>query len=199
MSKQQIVVIHGGEAFQTREEYLNFLRAEEYDPNEELPNGWKKNLQGYLGDDFEVIAPSMPSPMNATFEEWSIWFEKLFPFLRDNVIFIGHSLGANFLAKYLALYDIPKKIGDVYLVAGCFGWVGGFELPKSLAKLSSQSASVVILHSRDDEVAPFSDAEKYQAAIAGSELIVFTDRGHFTRDHPKGSDFPELVEMIATL
>lgn len=200
MQRKQIVVIHGGEAFDTYEEYLEYLRMCPYDPFEVRVDGWKENLPQVLGNDFEVIAPLMPSGLlNAKFEEWSIWFEKLIPYLRDDAIFIGHSLGANFLAKYFSLHDMPKKVGDVYLIAGCFGWKGGFELPESLQKFSDQAASVVIFHSRDDEIAPFSDAEKYQSAIEGSEIIAFEDRGHFNRSHPKGADLPELVEMITVL
>lgn len=194
--KKQVVVIHGGEAFDTYEEYLAYLRKYPYDPFEGRIDGWKQAIPQTLGDGFEVIAPSMPSPDNAKFEAWSIWFEKLFPYLRDDAVYIGHSLGANFLAKYFSIHDMPKKVGDVHLVAGCFGCPGGFGLPESLEKFSHQAQAITLYQSRDDDTVPFTDAEKYQAALPAATLITFENRGHFNRSHPLGNQFPELVARI---
>ena len=102
--KKQVVVIHGGDTFETYEEYLNFLRGYEIDIERYKSDkrDWKPWLRQRLGSDYEVILPIMPNKTNARFDEWKIWFEKFIPFLHDNVLLIGHSLGGTFLAKYLS-------------------------------------------------------------------------------------------------
>jgi predicted alpha/beta hydrolase family esterase len=191
MEKRQVIIIGGGEAFDTREEYLAYLRGVPYDPYEVRPDGWKKNLPLALGDGFEVIALSMPCALNAKYEEWAIWFGRVVPFLRDGVILVGHSLGANFIVKYLAENALPVRVGSIHLVAGSFGCAGGFSLPASLERVTEQAGRVFIYHSHDDPVVPFSDAEKYRDAFPKAELIAFDDRGHFSQ-----ADFPELVARI---
>ena len=93
--KKQIVVIHGGDTFETHGQYMDSLRN--YEINIERyktdKDDWKKPLRKKLGDGYEVILPIMPNKTNAQFEEWKIWMGKLTPFLNDNVILIGHSLG----------------------------------------------------------------------------------------------------------
>ena len=46
---------------------------------------------------------------NARYEEWKIWFERMIPFLNDNVILVGHSLGGIFFVKYLSENLLPIK------------------------------------------------------------------------------------------
>ena len=117
--KKQIVIIHGGDTFATREEYLSFLRN--YEINIERFNtdktDWKPWVRKMLQDEYEVITPQMPNKTNAQYGEWQLWFDKFIPFLNDGVILIGHSQGGIFLAKYLSENQFPKKIGGVMLVA----------------------------------------------------------------------------------
>lgn len=186
-----MVVIGGGEAFDTREEYLAYLRSVPYDPYEVRPDGWKKNLPIALGEAFEVIAPQMPCQWNVKYEEWAIWFGRVVPFLRDGVVLVGHSLGANFLVKYLAENMLPVKVESLHLVAGCFGTAGGFDLPESLKRVSGQAGRVFIYHSHDDPVVPFTDAERYIEMLPEARLIAFDNKGHFCQE-----DFPELIDRV---
>lgn len=59
--KTQVIVIHGGDTFETYEEYLTSLKEFEVDLNYFKKSGWKNFLQEKLGNDFEVIAPKMPN------------------------------------------------------------------------------------------------------------------------------------------
>lgn len=81
--KQQIVVIHGGEAFNTYKEYIENLRSFKFDLRRMKTKGWKSRLGDHLGKKFDIIAPRMPNPDNAKFKEWKIVFEKLIPHLRQ--------------------------------------------------------------------------------------------------------------------
>ena len=114
---KQIVLIHGGTTFETYEEYMAYLRSIKLTLEKIQKKDWKDNLANALPE-FQVIYPKMPNAKNARYEEWKIWFEKLFPLLNNEVILVGHSLGAIFLAKYLSENTFPKKIKSLHLVAG---------------------------------------------------------------------------------
>lgn len=195
---RQVVVIHGGDTFETYEKYLRFLRCFQIDFNRYVlgKKDWKATLNESLGEDYQVVRPDMPNSFNAKYPEWQIWFEKFIPFLDGEVILAGHSLGGTFLAKYLSENAFSKKIKGVFLVAPPFDdspdySLSDFTLPK---KLNLQTKNVVIYHSSDDKVVPFVDLNKYSVAINNIIVKQFIDRGHFNQP-----EFPELVEDIKAM
>jgi predicted alpha/beta hydrolase family esterase len=200
--KQQIIVIHGGTTFETYKGYLSFLKNRKIDLDKLLRphQGWKNKLQKDLGENFEVLRPAMPNGMNARYKEWKIWFERIFPFLRKNVILIGHSLGGIFLAKYLSENKFPKKITTTILVAAPFDdsdkeeSVTEFRLPPSLEKFAKQGGKIYLIQSKDDPSVSFAHLEKYKKALPKAETMIFNNRGHF-----KQETFPELTQLIKKL
>ena len=196
---KQVVVIHGGDAFASYNEYLRFLKKERVDPARGGKKGWKSNLATTLGKGYEVLAPHMPNAQNAKYREWVIWFEKHIPFMRDGVILVGHSLGGSFLAKYLAERHLPKKIRATLLVAPPYDTDGSrklveFNSPKSLKKLEEQGGALYLYMSKDDSIVSFNELAKYQKALPKATARVFKKRGHFLQ-----SSFPELVRDIKAL
>lgn len=194
--KQQVFVIHGGTAFDTYEEYFEYLKNKEVSLAKLQGRDWKMNLQTNLGDKYEVFLPKMPNSQNAVYKEWCIWFEKYLLLLSDGVILVGHSLGAVFLAKYLSEHTVAKKIKATLLVAPPFGNDEGRILPQfsivtSLTNLEAQGGKVVIFHSKDDPVVDFSELKLYQDKLPSLDVRVFEDRGHFNTE-----EFPEIVEEI---
>ncbi|MFA7319453.1 MAG: alpha/beta hydrolase [Parcubacteria group bacterium] len=195
---QQILVIHGGDSFDTYEDYLNFLKSYEITPDKfdkHVKGGkrWKDGLQEKLGDKFDVLLPLMPCANNARYVEWKIWLEKFFPFLKGEVILIGHSLGGLFLAKYLSENDFPVSIKTVFLLAAPM-MEGNFKLPESLEKIEQQTKKIYLYHSENDPVVPFADVEKYAAKLPSAEKVIFEDKGHFIDE-----EFPEFVEKLKNL
>ncbi len=190
--KKQLIHIHGGESFDTYDDYMAFLKG--YDIGEissEKQIKWRDRYEEFLGDNWQIIRPQMPSPRNAKYNEWEIWFNKHVPYLQDGVILVGHSLGANFLAQYLSGNTLPIKIGQIHLVAGCYGWHGGFKLSDVLPNIEQQCDNIFIYHSKDDDVVSYDSAEKYKSALPKAKLITFTNRKHFLQ-----SEFPELIKNI---
>ncbi len=198
--KHQIIVIHGGDTFNSYEEYLAYLKAKKVDWKGMGIKRWKETLFQKLGGRFEVIAPRMPNSQNAKYLEWKIWFRKLIPFFNQEVVLLGHSLGGIFLAKYLAENKFPKKIQGVFLVATPFDVrnsdysLADFNLPKSLTKLAKQGKQIYIYHSQDDPVVPFADLGKYQKQLPDATAQIFTNRQHFNQEK-----FPEVVKDIKNL
>jgi uncharacterized protein len=203
MNRKQVLVIHGGDFFDTREAFFADLKKEELEMEDLLPEekkGWKEHLASELGSDYEVFRPRMPLAVFARYEEWTVWFEKMFPYLRDGIVLIGHSLGGIFLARYLGENILPMKARALFLLAPYFsarkgnpdadsGWTIG-----SLEKLESQAEDIFIYQSEDDAIVPVSHAKEYTSRLPRAKLVMFKEMGHFRVER-----FPELTEGIKQL
>ena len=196
--KIQVFIIHGGMTFRNKKDYLHFLKTREISIEEKIY--WSNDyLKKGLGEKFEIIKPRMPLQDNAKYEEWKIHFERYFPYLRDNIILIGSSLGGIFLAKYLSENKFPKKILSIYLICPPFNntlseedLVGGFELKSDLSLIEKNSKKLSLLFSKDDYVVPVSHAEKYRKKLKNANITIYKSKnGHF-----KIPEFPEIVKMI---
>ncbi len=198
--KKQIVIIRGGSTFNTYKDYLLFLRNLKINLNKYRKITWKNSLQRELGNKFDVLFPNMPNPTNAKYTEWEIVFKKIAPLLKNNIILIGHSLGAIFLAKYLSKNNFPKKILATLLIAAPYDdknakeFLGDFILPKSLDKLNKQSKKIFLYQSKDDLIVPYINLEKYKKSLPNAVIREFKKRGHFNQ-----SRFPELIRDIKNL
>lgn len=197
--KTQVVAIHGGDAFEKYEDYLNYLRTKMITLERIRSADWKNNLAKDLGEDFDVFTPKMPNPWNARFSEWKIWFERLIPLLNDEVIFVGQSLGAIFLIKYLSENDYSKSIKATILVGAPYNTperhpLVDFTLTKPLDGFIKQAGKIIFFHSKDDNIVRIENMERYKKEIPNATCNVLEDRGHFN-----GGSFPEIVELIKSI
>ena len=197
--KQQVVVIHGAESFLRYEDYIDSLkksaawnRVEDFDRKD-----WKANLQQVLGDRYQVILPTMPNKKNARYLEWKMWMDGFFNQIESNAIFIGHSMGAIFLAKYLT--EKGGIYNAVFLVAAPFEDCVGESLcdfnfdTKDFVK-ALQAKKVILYHSTDDMVVPYAHAHIYLDLIPNAVLVTLEERGHINQEI-----FPEIVKDIFSL
>lgn len=197
---KQLVFVHGGETFDTYKQYIDALREWEYDPAPEPVKKWKDALGLALGEDWQILMPSMPSKYNAKYLEWCIWFDKVVPHLKDDVVLVGHSLGGLFLAKYLEEGSMPMRIKSAFLIAaphdeGTLGEpLADFTLPERLERFAAQAGKLFLYYSEDDPVVPYSALAAYQAQLPDAIVRTFSDRGHFL-----GLEFPELIKEIKAL
>lgn len=195
--KKQIVVIHGGHPFDPEKNFLDTIKGLTLTVDDfKNRKSWRNSLADDLGQEFEVFVPTMPNKETARYEEWRIWFEKMLPFLNEEVLLVGHSLGGLFLAKYLSEGIFPKKIKALILVAapsksGKHNRNENFWFTGSVSKLDEQVKNIFLFYSKDDKIVPFSDAELYKAELPNAKIFSFEDKGHFRLEA-----FPELVELI---
>ena len=194
-------MIHGGMTFKNRKDYLHYLKTKEISLDKKVR--WAEGyIDKELGKKFEIIRPRFPLSENAQYEDWKIFFERHIPYLRNNVILIGGSLGGIFLAKYLSENKFPKKILATYLVCPpfddtCFeeDLVGGFKLKSNISLLEKNSKNLTLFFSKDDDSVPVSHAEKYRKKLQKAEIIIYKSKnGHF-----KIPKFPEIIKMIKNL
>jgi predicted alpha/beta hydrolase family esterase len=129
---KRVIVIGGGETFDTYVDALNFLRSIRLDFDKTDSKGWRQNLQTDLGEDFEVISISMPNKFNAKYLEWKIWFEKYSTLLTSETILVGHSLGAIFLIKYLSDNRLLQSVKATFLVSAPYSVDDYFKYAKVL-------------------------------------------------------------------
>lgn len=197
-NKTQVFIIHGGMTFKNRKDYLKYLKTRKISTKKKIY--WSDEyLKKGLGKNFEIIKPRMPLQDNAKYEDWKIYFERYFPYLKNNIILIGSSLGGIFLAKYLSEHKFPKKILSTYLICPPFDntltgedLVGGFNLKSDLSRLEKNSKNLYLLFSKNDEVVPVAHAEKYRKKLKKAKIVIYKSKnGHFNI-----SKFPEIVRMI---
>lgn len=195
--KQQVVVIHGGEAYTSYKQYITDLKDKPYFTSS-YNRGWKANLQRDLGSRYEVIMPRMPSPQNAKYREWKIWFEKVIITLREDVILVGHSLGGIFLVKYLLENRFPVRVRGLFLVAAPFSIssspIGDFHLSDRLLGVIKNGGEKFLYYSSDDFIVPVVDGYKYLDRLPFAKLRLFKRKGHFLQE-----GFPQLVKDIKSL
>jgi len=196
--KTQILYIHGGATFKNRKDYLYWLKHREIYIAKRV--GWNGDyLDKKLGPNFQIIRPRMPLGDYAIYSDWVIHFERHFPYLKNNTILIGESLGGVFLAKYLSENKFPKKLLSVYLVCPPFDntlygedLVGGFKLPSDLSLLEKNCKNINLLFSKNDDVVPVSHAKKYADKLKQTNIVIYKHiTGHF-----QISEFPEIIKMI---
>jgi predicted alpha/beta hydrolase family esterase len=201
MKKQQVFYIHGGDSYSDHDAFLDELRTRIPRDLPSLPKSkkWTETFKEDLGAEYEVFMPQMPNSQNAKYEEWKLWFERHFEYLEANVILVGCSLGAMFLAKYLSEEDAPFSIKTLFLLAGAFKTeeldetdCGDFLTDaEDVSVLAKKINNIVIMHSKDDSVSPYQCALKLKKAIPNAELVTFEDKNHFLVP-----EFPELIEKI---
>lgn len=192
---KQVLIIHGGNSFSSYDEYRSYLQQKQLDYSKLTNrNRWKENLSLELPD-HDVIYPTMPNNLNAVYEEWAVYMQKLLEFLKDDVQMVGHSLGAMFLAKYLNEHQLKRPVRRLILVAGAFDDesmedLGSFRV-SSVKNLPKSANEIHLFHSKDDPVVPFSELTKFQTDLPNAVTHIFEDRGHFN-----DTTFPELLELL---
>ncbi len=197
-NKIQIVLIHGGMTFKSGKDYLHYLKTRPISIGKKI--SWSGDyLEKNLGSNFEFIRPRMPLQDNAKYKDWKIFFERHIPYLRNDAILIGSSLGGIFLAKYLSENKLSKKVLSTYLICPPFGnelpqndLSGGFKLKSDLSLIEKNSKNLYLLFSADDDIVPPSHAEKYRKELKNANITIYKSKsGHFMI-----SKFPEIVKMI---
>lgn len=192
---KQVCIINGGTTYDSHDDFLKHLVELELDYSRLLYRPRWYNWLGETLKDFDVLLPSMPNSTDAQYEEWSIYFTKIVPFLHENVILIGHSLGGIFLAKYLNSYP-AVRVDKLILIAAPYDdetneSLGSFRLPTDMSHLSQVANEYHLFQSKDDPIVPFAEAKKYLALLPRATLHQFEDRQHFNTP-----TLPELLDII---
>lgn len=196
---KQLLFVHGGDSLKPGENFYEYWDGDQswlsslanpFLEAQGKKKRWKDDLVAQLGGEWVCVFPRMPNDMDAHYAQWKWFFDKHLPFMEDGIVLVGHSLGGNFLAKYLAENTLPVRVSQLHIVAPSWS-EGDFVLPASLGLVVKQVENIFVYGSVDDPVVRWADIERYAKALPGSTMVSFQDRGHFL-----GETFPELVANI---
>ncbi len=193
-----VVVIHGGEAFDSYEDFVQHLRGyKEIELDRLAYKGWKEQLQERLGSEYRVIRPSMPNKQYAQYEPWSIWFEKIMDQIDASVTLVGHSLGGMFLLKYLSEHQLKCPVEALHTVAAPCS-IGGrrkpiteFLVPEDLSNVEKQCGAIHLYHSDDDPTVPIGELDELAKRLSSATIHRLNGYGHVRQE-----TFPELEAEI---
>lgn len=220
-----LIFIEGGMSFSTYDAYLSWLQSE-YIESSSVPYSiepkkkWKQKLAREWIEKWGVAyMPEMPCDLDAKYNEWKIVFEwvlsKIAP--DDELTFVGHSLGGNFLLKYFSEISVISTIGDIllgergqdfsqnskwrmprihqiHLVAACVS-EGDFTAPENYDILKNLWNRVHIWHAEDDALVPFTTAKFLEKSLPEAEKHFFDPERGYGHFFPLAV-FGELEEVV---
>lgn len=193
-----VFFIGGGKDASNYKNFKEYLELQEYHPFAPRETNWKDALQANLGEAYHVIFLPMPNRYFASYRYWKIVFEKHIPYIVPKSIFIGYSLWASFLIKYLSKSIHVFDLSQIHLVAPALfdsasEKLWSFTIPKYFYKTYKKYESITYLYaSKDDPIVPFSDATYFASMLPNCKTYFFEDKGHFYKE----PCFPELENNI---
>lgn len=156
------------------------------------------SLQNTLGFAYGMHYPKMPEEDSATYANWRASIERELATLDDEVILVGHSVGASVLVKYLSEQQLDKPISSLFLLATPYWGADEFWnwdealLPEDVGVRLASIPRIFLYHSRDDNIVPFTHLALYAAKLPQATIREFDGRGH-----QFGNDLAEVADDIS--
>ncbi|WP_343307454.1 alpha/beta fold hydrolase [Chitinophaga niabensis] len=141
------------------------------------------SLQKELGDDYEITYPQMPSIDDSPDFGWLKQIEEEISRLKDGAFWVGHSLGASMLLKYLSENKVQKKAAGIFLIAPPFWhgkeeWKQGLKLQKDFAENLPKAFPIFVYYCLDDEVVPQDQFATYKQQMPWATFREIESGGH---------------------
>lgn len=193
---KQLILIGGGEVFDSKDEFYNFLHEFQFLPRR-WSWSWKDRIIQAVSAEYTTLKPQMPSSRWADYMAWKIWFERQVKENKDDVsscVLVWFSLWWSFLLRYLSENTFDKSIYQLHLVSSVLysQWAWWFVLNRSLiSNIEKQCDNIYIYHSSDDEIVPYDHGRTLSAMLPKAKFEKFKSRWHFLQPA-----FPELLHNI---
>ncbi len=141
------------------------------------------SLQTALGATYQVHYPRMPSNEALPDFGWLQQIHQEMMLIPNQIILVGHSLGASMLLKYLSEKQVRKNINGIFLLATPFwsgdeNWVQGLKLPEDFTGKLPPKLPLFLYHCRDDEVVSFEQLARYQQLLPHAAVRSIESGGH---------------------
>ena len=135
---------------------------------------------------FDVYNFNYPTPDGQNFESWSEVLNKVKYKINEESVFICHSIGCVFLAKYCLTNNI--KIGKCVFVSGCnnyyfledFDKINKYMYTDKITKFIPLCNERVCIYSKDDPYIKISALHDFAKSIEARE-VVYEKAGHFNQ------------------
>jgi len=150
----------------------------------------------------------MPNPLNPQIKTWVNFLKEAVGIPNEETFFIGHSIGAQAILRYLESLEDDIKVGGAVLLAGWMNltdeayeddedreiarpWL---ETPINFSKIKLHTNKIVAIFSDNDPLVPITDSDIFEKEL-GAKIIIENNKGHFS-----GSDgvteLPVVLQSI---
>jgi predicted alpha/beta hydrolase family esterase len=141
------------------------------------------SMQASLGDGYLIHYPEIVSNDSLADFGWPQEIGKYISQYNDEIILVGHSLGASMLLKYLSENNVTNKIAGIFLIATPFwgadkDWQAGLALHKDFAEKLDRTVPIFFYQCEDDEVVPFAHLGFYMQEVTWATFRVLKTGGH---------------------
>ncbi len=158
-------------------------------------SNWFENSRDFLvKHKVNCSVLDFPNSQNPKYEDWKNYFEKNVKNIWPQDIFIGHSLGAGFIQRYLS--ENSAKLDQIILVAPTVNDCGIEEIKNFFStdfdyeKIKKSANKITIIASDNDPFIKVKDVQNLAKKL-GAELILLKNREHLSNH-----EFPELYEIL---
>ncbi|MBR9676598.1 hypothetical protein GOV04_00460 [Candidatus Woesearchaeota archaeon] len=177
------------------------------------PNdGWYPWLKKELETNgFEVQVLQMPEPEEPKIETWVSYLQEAVGVVDENTYFVGHSIGAQTIMRYLEGLVEGSKVGGVVFVGGWFNLLSeavddeeSQEIAKpwltkkiDFEKVKNTTDKFIAIFSDDDYFVPLTDKELFEERL-GAKTMVEVKKGHFSEDDGV-KELPIVLDSVLEL
>ena len=159
---------------------------------------------------FEVIVSEMPNTSEPDIVEWTEHLGEVVGKIREDDLFIGHSIGGQTIMRYLQDQPENTKIGGCIIVAG---WIKldnledesvediarpWLEKPINFEKIKNFTSNWMVFISDND---PYNCIEENQSIFKdrlGAKVSIIEGAGHFTQDDGI-TELPEVLDELLSI
>jgi len=152
----------------------------------------------------ELVIPEMPDTNNPKIEEWVEKMKEIVE-MDEDTYFIGHSIGAQAIMRYLEQLPGDVKVKGLIFIAGWFNLLeDSYEVDEereiakpwiensiNLGKVKEHVDNILAIFSTDDDCVPVSDSKIFKEKL-NAEIIIKENEGHFNETQ----EINEIFEFI---
>lgn len=141
------------------------------------------SLQKLLGEGYRVHYPLLPTDESVPDLGRIKQIGHQIARIDDELILVGHSLGASMLLKYVSEIEIKLKPVAIFLIATPFwsgdeDWKEGFKLAENFADKVAREFPIFLYHSQDDEEVPVAHLTLYRQKLPWATFRELPSGGH---------------------
>jgi predicted alpha/beta hydrolase family esterase len=156
------------------------------------------SLQEALGAAYNVRYPKMPDEDTPDFG-WGRQIGEEISAINEEVVLVGHSLGASMLLKYVSEHKVYNQIAGLFLISTPFWtgdkeWKKGLMLRENFADTLPPDIPIFLYHSKDDE-----EVSVAHLAIYAKKLPRAMIREVASGGHQFGNDLTQVAVDIKNL
>jgi predicted alpha/beta hydrolase family esterase len=150
---------------------------------------------------FDVYNLDYPTPENQNYSSWKNILDKIKNKINKESIFIGHSLGCIFIARYIIENQI--NIDKCIFVSGFNNYfkIEAFDklnisfFIERANQLKNYTNERITIYSKDDPYISFTESKRFSKEISATKQIAFTNAGHFN-EKAGYTKFEEILKYL---